>query len=323
MLRSAITQVAGAVAKKDVVPLLTHYYFARNKIIASDGRITASAPCEALKGIECLASATQIDALMLRLRDPIEIKHAENLLSMSSGRYRGRVATLPEEDYNFHEPEGKKIPLSEKFFEAIKILRKFVNEDATHMWSVCVAMRGKYLMASNNHSLAVMPHNMEYKGEECLIPVWALDFILERTEGLTDFSVGGGAISFHWTNGSWMRAQLVQGTFPSLAEDMLKTFKKSEFELTAEWREAFEYVSAFGADRVEFHGDRMVGRNEITTADAEATTPLPPKQKFSIFNPRILTPIIEHATHWSPVHWPAPCYFSAPGLRGIVAGVVA
>lgn len=322
MLRKAITQVSSAVAKKDVVPLLTHYYFARNQIIASDGRITACAPCDDLKGIECLTSASQVDALMLRLRDPIEIKQADNVLSMSSGRYRGRVETLPEDqEYYFVKPEGDKFDLSETFFDSLRILRKFVSEDATHMWSICVAMRGKYLMASNNKSLAVTPHNMEYKGEECLIPVWAVDFILERTEGLTQFSVGGGAMSFYWTDGSWMRAQLVMGTFPSIAEQMLKVFKKPDFAITPDWREAFGYVSAFGADRVELHKDRMLGKNQLTTADAEAETPIPEKKQFSIWNPKVLAPVIECATHWSPVHWPNPCYFSAPGLRGIVTGL--
>ena len=321
MLRKAITQVASAVAKKDVIPLLTHYYFARKEIIASDGRITACAPCDALNGIECLVSADQVNALMLRLVDPIDIKQTENVLTMASGRYRGRVETLSDEDYHFTKPEGKRADLSESFFDALKVLRKFVSEDATHMWSVCVALRGKYMMASNNKSLAVMQHKMDYTGEECLIPVWAIDFILERTEGLTEFSVGGGAMSFYWTDGSWMRAQLVAGTFPSIAEKMLKEFKKPDFELTAEWRESFEYVSAFGADRIEFHAQQMLGKNQLTTADAEAETPVPQDKDCSIWNPKVLAPVIECATHWSPENWPNPCYFSAPGLRGIVTGL--
>lgn len=320
-LKKSIAQVSSAVAKKDVVPLLTHYYLARNKVIASDGRITASAPCEELKGVECLVSASQLDALLARLKDDMKIEQSENLLTLSSGRYRGRVETLPEDDYHFTEPAGEKLDLSETFFEALRILRKFVSEDATHMWSVCVSLRGKYLMASNNKSLAVMPHKMEYDGEECLIPVWAVDFLLERLDGLNQFSVGGGAMSFYWADGSWMRAQLVQGTFPSLAEQMLKTFVKADFELTADWKEAFAYVSAFGADRVELHKDRMLGKNQLTTADAEAESPLPDKKTYSVWNPKVLAPVIECATHWSPVHWPKPCYFSAPGLRGIVTGL--
>lgn len=318
-MKEALEKVKSAVSQKDVVAHLTHYLIAGGQIVASDGRMTAGAPFPDQRTF--LVPAEDFEKVVMRLgKDPV-ITLEENAIVVKAGRYRATVRTLDPAQYHYQLPEGECLAVPGGFLDRLRAVRPFVSDNATQPWSLCVHCTHERLAAANNICAAISKDSGLPPGTNALLPIWAVDYVLSRKEGLTGLHISANSMAFRWADGSWMRTQLVAAEFPTQLDKMLGETPEPDWEIPADWREAYARVADLTDDAVRLHGDRIVGgRADRTTVEGEAFTPVHKEDGHTTWNPKFLTPVIEAATHWKPDAYPRPAPFRGRLIFGLIMG---
>lgn len=320
-MQAAIAKVKGALSSQDVVPQLTYYLVKNGMIHASNGRMSVAAPFP-FTGAEFLAPGVELEALVTRLPDlPPTIKLEDNKLRIRAGRLRGTIETLPASSVNYTPPPEDWRPVPPDMLESLRAIRPFVSDNAIHFWSLCVSMQADHMLASTNVSLARV-ECPGLHGDDTLVPCWAIDYVLSRTEQLTHLQINESkTIAFKWEDGSWMKTQLVVGRFPDVAHNLIAAWQEPAWEIPSEWRQAYRLVAEMSENLVVIHAAFIKGSQTHATVKHE-TNPAPvPEGGYSRYNPKFLNAVIDAATHWDPSTWPKPAYFSGPGIRGLIAGM--
>src|SRR5665213_1872018 len=220
-MKTTITWLNAALAAKDIGASMTYYRVADGMISATDGRITASYPWRF--GNECfLVPGVEFEKVLKRMPDNPTISSGENNIKLKSGRLSGTIQTLPLTEWahpGVDDANWKKIPAD--LLPLLKELRAFVSDDPTRAAAQCIALENGYAYATNNVALAGAKCD-ELGAIMALLPVWAIDFLLGREEGLTHWTWNNNYVAFKWFNKAWMRSQLVVGQFPEKAAALVR-----------------------------------------------------------------------------------------------------
>lgn len=323
MIREAISKVKGAVSAKDVIPYMTHYLVKDHMIHASNGRVTAAAPFPDDRTY--LVPAKPFEKTLERMpSDDIKIVLDENQnLKVSCGRYRAKLNTL-KQAVDFPGPEGTEVECPGGFLDRLKAVRHFLSENATQPFALCVLLTGDAMFATNNIGIAGA-FDVGLPEMYCMIPCWAVDFVIGRDSNPSAVLWTESSISFKWADGSWMRSQLFCEKFPSNAAALVNSTTSPDWQIPNDWRDLFRDVCSMsdnpnGPSEVHLYADKMVGGHSCGDLSVEAETPVPTGVLFTRWNPKFLLPVIENATHFNPTLWPKPCPFFGPLVRGVVMG---
>lgn len=316
-MKEALAWVRDAIATKDIATALNHYLVDQGIIYAADGRMTAAHPFPH-DGTFCV-SGPEFDALLGRMDAAPKIEVGQGAITAKLGRMRGTIKTIDPRDWTYATVPDPWHPLPLGLLEGLRKLRPFISDNAVHSFAMCVLAKDDALYATTNVSLArcLCPG---LNGVAAMVPYWAVDFILKREEGLVEWAHGDGYLGFRWSNGAWMRTQLVADRFPDTAITMLDGLPQPTVEITLEWRAAFDHAKALLDETIVFKPDHMTGVNRNMAVHVEASTPAPQGAEHSAWTLRYLAPVVECATHWQPDAWPNPSPFVGPGIVGLVAG---
>jgi len=321
-VKGTVKWVRDALAATSLVDHLAHYLIRDNMIHASDGRMVVAHPFE-YDG-EVLVNGEGFEKLLARM--PVDapiLGQTETHLVMRHGKFKGSVKTLPPEQWVYPPPdEGAWHPLPEGLLAAMRRLRPFLSANATQPWATCLAYLGGHLYATNNITLARTPLRGRVV-EGTMFPVWAVDFVLARDEGLVEWMCSPQALAFSWDTGAWMRTPTIVTPFPGNCPGMIdagKGARRKPHTLTPEWRAALERVSGFAEAEVQLGSTMMRSAGEAVIVEDEVGTPCPPDVEFTCWDHRYLEPVVTAATHWDPTTWPSPAYFKGKALEGIILG---
>jgi hypothetical protein len=314
-MKEAIDKVRRALSRQGIIDHLTYYLVKDNYICASDGRVTAGTPfpCEhtfLVPGgeFEKIVDHFESDTITLEMVDT-------NKLLLKAGRMRATMETLPFDLAHYPEPDGFWLGPPEGFVDFLKKIRPFVSENATRQYALCVCLRSGRMLATTNVCL-VEVQCPSLLCNETLLPCWAVDFILSHPANLTGMIFNENNMSFCWDDQSWMVTQLVEGGFPPNCDVLLDKGPSPEWEITDEWRTAFNNLSHLCDGEVVFHPDRMVGKTERSVVEYAVASPT----EGSKWEQKFLAPVVEVATHWAITAWPAPAPFKGAGIRGLIVG---
>lgn len=323
MIREAISKVKDAVASKDVVPYMTHYLVKDNMIHATNGRVTAAAPFPDDRVY--LVPARAFEKTLERMpSDDIKIVlDDQQNLKISCGRYRAKLLTLKQQVI-IPGPEGQEAMCPPDFAERLRAVRHFLSDNATQPFALCVLITGNAMYATNNISVAVSD-GVGLPEMYCMLPVWAVDFVLKRDTSPSHVQWTDSSISFRWDDGSWMRSQLFCEKFPPSLPTIVEDIARPEWEIPSDWRDLFRDVcsmseNADGPSEVHIYPDKLVGGHLVGDMSVEIETPVPEGTPFTRWNPKFLLPVVENATHLDLTIWPKPCPFHGPLVRGVVLG---
>jgi hypothetical protein len=108
------------------------------------------------------------------------------------------------------------------------------------------------------------------------------------------------------------------------ANQLFQGYVEPQWEITDDWRAAYELVSQLTEGPIELYADKIVGRQNQSVTEHEATTPVPDGFECTKWPPKFLDAVIGVATHWQPDMYPKPSIFAAPaqGVRGFIMGRV-
>ena len=120
--------VRGAVAAKDFVPALTHFQIANGFIKGYNGSIGLCSPIEL--DLDVKPRAAQFIKAIQTCKSTVQLSLTTNgRLSIKSGAFKAFINCI-EEDFPDIKPSGEVVQLDGKLLRAIKVLNKFIAEDA-------------------------------------------------------------------------------------------------------------------------------------------------------------------------------------------------
>jgi len=209
----ALKFVQGAVSEKDLVPVLTHFHIKDGEVQGSNGRLTISAPVEAVGDVIVPA------ALMIKALDACkapEVKITEKSVMVKDGKFSAR---LPKSNDVFPvatKPVGETLPVS-GLVETLRKLRPFVGDDATRLWACGVLFRGGYAYATNNVTIAEA--NAPAFEREMVLPTPVIDELLRIKVEPDHMVMDETTIGFYWGD-RWLKAKVLTGEWPPV-QDMI------------------------------------------------------------------------------------------------------
>jgi hypothetical protein len=204
--------VQGAVAKKDLLPAMTHFRIENGTVRSYNGQMAISSPIAL--DINCCPKADAMVKAIANCNEATTISLTPaGRLSIRSGRFRALVDTI-EGDTPHVQPAGEPFSFDgEAFLEACKVLEPFIGSDASRQWTNGVMFEGQSVYATNNTCLvqywlgAAFPLRVN-------VPKAAIREILRVGEAPTHGQVDQSSITFHYTDGRWIRSQLLNIAWP-------------------------------------------------------------------------------------------------------------
>lgn len=328
---NAVSWLKDALASRELVEHLTHYYLRDNRLYASDGRIMASIPCEIVPAVAAegpvLVPGKEFERLLKAMRPdrPVVVTRQETGVQLSQGRFKAVVPTVDPSawPYDAHDSAAL-VQMPETFLEGLRRLRPFVSDNATQPWATCVQIESDGMLATNNIVIARAVCSLAITGAY-LLPAWGVDFLLSHTEGFVGGRFTDDAAHFEWANGGRMRTQLVTGAFPERAKAMCRPTVGTRTPLTVEWREVYARIAVVAnGGPVSCRAEHLEtgGRGDSLRCEDGAETPVP-SSGASVWSERHLTPVVDQAEWWTPELWPSPAAWGRNdgSLFGILAGL--
>jgi hypothetical protein len=317
-MKESLDKVRKALSRQDIVASMTQYLVRDGTITAGDGRYTACAPipCDGTFAVP----GREFERLINRLPSIESVQIGDGSITLRSRRMHGTIKTLPANDVEYAQPGDTWNPLPPNFLTALALIRPFISDNAIHPWALCACIGRDSFVATTNVSLAQVDCP-SLDGAGHLLPCWAVDYLLSRKDGnLIGWQLYPNYAAFKWDDNSWMRTQLINDEFPTTGLKLFENYKKPEWAITNEWREAYEFVSEMTESVVEVHATKLVGHRDASEVEHEIPlTPVPVEER-SLWASQFLDAVIKNATHWEPDKYPNPTAFAAPGLRGFIIG---
>lgn len=213
-MKAVLDRVRGAVAKKNLLPILTSFCVQDGTIQGSNGFVTVGALCPELDidfAVQADKFIKAIDACpdepTLRLLD-------SGQLSISSGRFRARLPTRPTADYPQVTRLSGHADVPQELRQALQDIRPFIGTDAFRAWSHGVLVKDGYMWATNNVVLVRRPFT--YNGPAAVWPAALVDELLRVKQTPASYVHTATHAEFLYTDGSWLVGSLIHPDWPDV-----------------------------------------------------------------------------------------------------------
>lgn len=308
--------VQGAVAKKDFLPAMTHFAIEGGHVRSYNGTLALSSPIPF--DIDCKPKAGPLVQAIANCDDTVTLSMTPaGKLRIQSGKFRAFVDCI-DGDTPHVVPEGKEVNFDgEQLLTAFKTLSSFVGNDASRPWTNGILLRGQSAFATNNVTL------VEYWiGSEtpftANIPMAAIKEMIRINEPPTHAQVTEGSITFHYTDGRWIRSQLYSTDWPNLSKVLDRP--SNPIELDQRIFEGLDVIKPFAdkLGRVFFHGEAVKTHLDEGVG---ATYDLPGFLVEGIYQIEMLKLLKDVAQKIDFTMYPDPCLFFGTRLRGAIVGM--
>lgn len=204
--------VQGAVARKDLLPAMTHFRIENGTVRSYNGTLAISSPIAL--DIACCPRADAMVKAIASCNEATMISVTPNgRLSIRSGKFRAIVDTIQGSTPHV-EPEGDHVAFDgEAVLDAFKVLEPFIGTDASRPFTNGVLLDAGSAYATNNTCLvqywigAAFPHRVN-------VPRACIKEVLRVGEAPTHGQLTRDSITFHYTDGRWIRSQLLNVDWP-------------------------------------------------------------------------------------------------------------
>lgn len=309
--------VKEAVARRDLVPMLTGFHFYEGRVQGFNGSLCIDAPFTDLgEETEMTIDATKLYRAATMCKG--DFKHkvtTTGKLSITKGKFRAMLPLMPHEDFPRMRRDAGTSVSGEGLIRAMKLVRSFVSEDASRLWSRSILFEDGYACATNNIVFCKVPTLCKAR---CAIPVVAVDAILNLDLDPEEIVVEENAITFVFSHDLWMRVNKIDMAWP----DVSKLIVESEMDdLPPYFAETIQNLLPF-CDDPKFPMIKL-GEHGVSTSEgvSEATVSIGDFPEC-VFRAEPLLMVAEKAHSIAFESFPRPCYFEgSDGLVGVIVGV--
>lgn len=310
--------VQGAVGKKDLLPAMTHFRIEHGHVRSFNGRMAISSPISF--DINCNPKASSLIKALQQCSDVITLSMtAGGKLRVQSGNFRAFVETVEGETAH-PLPEGEPLRFDgEQLLEACKVLDDFVGNDASRPWANGILFQGHSAFATNNACLVEYWLGSPFPCQINL-PGFCIDELIRVNEPPTHAQLHDRSITFHYTDGRWIRSQLLDGEWPFERINAILNTACNPKPLPPQLFEGIETLKAMadGSSRIYFsegllktHLEELTGGQfEVDGIDFEGC-----------YNLTIFGLLVDKVTSADFSLYPEPCIFYGERLRGAIIGM--
>lgn len=322
-----INTVLGAVATKDIVPVLTHIYLSPEGLQGSNGRISIHYPHRTPVDREVCLPGRKLQQALKRGQDH-KWTLSEHNLTITTGKLRVRLPLNPA-PYPLTDPSaGDPVPIPDptKFIDTLRFLRPFVAKDGSKPWACGILVSGDAMYATNN---VVLTRMIWAKGLDILpvnIPMDAVDEIVRLWQAghvPYDIRVDDNSMTVQCDTGVWLRTTLLSSQWPDV-DAIVDSGRKGDPYTDPVVRDLWDGLQAvvpFSADErapvVEFTPEGMQTREGDLQAHLEMEG-LPP----GAYRAEVLSDVLNVADKVWFDDYPDPVHFSGEDdFAGVMVGV--
>ena len=310
--------VRGAVAKKDIVPVLTHFHVYDGRIQGGNGKIAIDCPCESLKGFDFTVPCERFLKAVDACNGEPNIKVKETKLTVSKKKFR---ATLPLSNHETFPRDTSPTSYDDMdasdLLQAMRVLLPFVADDATRLWSNGIWFNDGYAYATNNVVLIRTPVELQ---ASFILPSFAVEEILRVGMLPTGFHVDDKSLYLMYQNGMWLRSHLIEGQWPESVATMIQETKTIPLE--PEFIAAVEQIVPFcpneALPRICLDDGKVATDDGAMSAEVGGF-----KGMTGYYRAEPLLAVARVASHIDFSTYPKPCYFKGYAVEGVLVGVTA
>jgi DNA polymerase III sliding clamp (beta) subunit (PCNA family) len=308
--------VQGAVAKKELIPTLTHFRIEGGTVRSYNGTLALCCPINL--DIDCTPRAEPFVKAIQNCKDTVTMSMtAAGRLGIKSGSFKAFIECVEEETPHVM-PEGEEFEIDgDALLKALKVISPFIGDDASRPWSNGVLLKGQSAFATNNVSV------IEYwVGSTfpivCNVPKIAIREMIRINEPPERAQVNDQSISFHYSDGRWIRTALLDIRWPDLNKIL-----DVACDATVIDERIFE-----GLDSIKPFVDKLErvyitdGVMSTTLVEGEgASFEIPDFPYEGVYQLRILNLLKGIANSIDFTSYPKPCIFYGERLRGAIIGM--
>lgn len=308
--------VQGAVAKKDLLPALTHFKIENGTIRSFNGTLALCTPIDL--DINCTPKAIPFVKAIGGCKETVTLTLTpKGKLSVKSGVFRAYIECVEEETPHVL-PEGEEIEINgEELLKAFKNVSPFIGIDASRPWSNGVLLKGASAYATNNVSLIEYWIGTEFPSV-CNVPFSAVKEILRIGLPPTHVKISENNMTFIYGEGKWLRTSLLSTKWPDL--EPLLNCESNQEPIPDELYKALEIIKPF-VDKLE---RVYIARGNVSTTILDgdgASYALEDFKHEGVYQIKILMALKGIATTIDFSTYPKPCLFMGDKLRGALIGM--
>lgn len=310
--------VRGAVATKDLIPVLTHFHIKEGRIQGGNSRIHISAPI-ALDMDLTVPAERFIKAIDSCSEEPTLKRTPAGKLSIHSGAFKA-LLPLSTDEFPLVEPEGKNYPMGDGFIRALNNIRPFITDDATRPWACGALIKEGKIYATNNVILCQMDFPVDFP-DEIVIPIYTIDELIRIGEQPQSIQITENQATFHYSGDRWVQSNLFSTKWPDLdkffADMDYANLPEAPKGLHTAVSKVLPFMPNPKVPTVYLKEDRVSTGEGDVGADIEGFV----FEKETAFHAGMLLKVLDLATHIDFSNFPKPCPFKADGIHGVVVGV--
>lgn len=308
--------VQGAVAKKDFLPALTHFRIENGEVRSFNGTLALSSPINL--DIDCTPKAEPFVKAIQNCKETVTMSMTPaGRLGIKSGSFKAFIDCVEEQTPHVI-PEGEEFEIDgDALLKALKTISPFIGDDASRPWSNGILLKGQSAFATNNVSLIEYWIGSTFP-IVCNVPKAAVREMIRIGEAPERAQVNDKSISFHYSDGRWIRAALLEIGWPDLNKvlDVQSDAKPIDERIY----EALDTIKPFTdkQERVYIHDGKM----STTLVEGEgASYDIPDFPYEGVYQLHILNLLRGTADSIDFSSYPKPCLFFGNRLRGAIIGM--
>lgn len=311
----ALKFVQGAIAKKDFVPVLTHFRIEDGFIKGFNGAMALCSPIDL--DLSVSPKASTFAKAIRSCKDTVAISMTPSgRLSIKSGKFKSFIE-CSEDPFPAVEPEGEMIELDGSLLESLLLLAPFMGQDASRPWAMGILLKGGSAYTTNN--IVLIEKWLGYTFPVTVnIPSAAVKELLRIKKEPKALQVSETSITFHFEDGRWLKSQLSSLKWP----DLTPIFERecSPVAIEEDFFEAIETLEPLANDSSHLY----LLDNAFSTApdpDDGASVEYDGLHRGACFNAKQLLNLKGVASTIDLTQYPEPCLFYGKNLRGVITGI--
>jgi len=307
--------IRGAVASKDLVPEMKHFWIADGGIRAYNGVIALYSPIEF--AVPCMPIAVPLVKAIANCQEVMSIGMTDGgRLRIQSGPFKAFIECFDTEA-PIIEPQGQVFEIDgEQLMTAIRAVLPFVGTDASRPWVNGVYLKDQSAFATNNVCVVQYwigtPFPMSAN-----IPIEAIRELVRIDDFPTYAQISEHSITFHYPSGRWLRTQLYSTDWPDLAAILERPSTLAPIPPTL-----FDALEAI-RPLAEKDNNVYFRNGCVNTSPAEgigASYEVPGLDFTGIYKIDMLL-LLQAAQYVDFTMYPKPCAFQGDRLRGAIVGL--
>jgi DNA polymerase III sliding clamp (beta) subunit (PCNA family) len=319
----ALKFVQRGVARREIIPGLTHFRIENGRVTGFNGSLALSAPVDI-----SFNAAPQAGAFVKALdacEDVVTLTmENESRLLVRSGGFRVVVPCVNINNVPTVVPEGSTVTPSASLLKALEALVPFVGVDASRQWVRGILLSGRSAFATNNVVVSEcwLGSQFPYKVN---LPDRLVEEALRVREELTSMQVAQESVTLHYNDGRWIRSQLLTTEWPDVSRLLSQVWSEQQVmrDVPDGLLAACEKLLRFGSKEdisVFFRGTNIStlasglegGGAQVEIADIPSS---------GQFNTRFLFDVLSVAKRVSFTGCPQKFTFTGDGIRGVMLGM--